>query len=587
MLTPGQTIFEYKIIRPIGQGGFAAVFEAHDKMLDRRVAIKQLLGNRASDKKTVKRFLQEGRIAAALEHPNVVTIYGLRVYKHKLYMIMEYLPQGSLQDLLNKQKKLPLEQAVSLTIGICEGLAKLHEKGIIHRDLKAENILLTQDGQPKVIDFGIAHVPEEAGGLVLTQVGFQPSTLLYSSPEQIMGIPLDARSDVYQVGELLYYMLAGEHYINLSLLEESAMTQSGATKFKSQAKLYELLEIAICEKMPIGLKQLWREVGALAGVVEKALAKDKTLRFKDAAEFAATLKIMSLNTTPVSSDTSEKSIQDSRAYNRRGTVHISTRNYEQAIIDFSKAIALDTAYAEAYNNRSMAHLLMESYGQTVADCNQALKLAPDFVATYINRGIAYTGLREYAQALDSFGQVLKLDSKNVYAYYNRGNTHIWMTQYQEAITDYAQAININPEFVAAYLNRGVAYVELKNNDLAEIDFNQAIKLNPDYVHAYYDRANLHRELNRHAEAVADYSKVIEFNPEHRYATENRGDSYAALGDDERASNDYTRLITSTSTIHPKRLSIARSMLMPATPLDFLKQDSLEVDLTSQFKYTTL
>ena len=126
--------------------------------------------------------------------------------------------------------------------------------------------------------------------------------------------------------------------------------------------------------------------------------------------------------------------------------------------------------------------------------------------------------------------------------------------------------------MAAYANRGIAHNELKQSDLALADFSQAIDLNPDYVYAYYNRANVYRELEEHKKAIADYSKVIELNPEHRYAHENRGDAYAALGQEELASEDYTRVVSQTSAIHPKRLSIARSMLMPATPLDFLTQE---------------
>jgi serine/threonine protein kinase len=572
MLAPGQKIFEYEIVRLLGQGGFAAVFEAQDRILDRRVAIKQLLLDKVADDKAVKRFVQEARVAAALEHPNVVSIYAMRAEEKRFYMIMEYLSGGSLRDLLKQQGKLPVEQAVNLTIGICEGLAKFHAKGIVHRDIKAENILLSADGRPKVADFGIAHVPQAAGGLGLTQVGFQPSTLLFSSPEQVRGELVDARSDVYQVGELLYEMLAGKHYIDLENLEMQAMTAGGSNQFRSQAKLYELLERAICDETPPGLRLLWREVGALAEVVETALFKDKADRFKDAAEFAATLKTLSINTIPASTEQRDVVIQDSRAYNKRGLAYVSTRNYEQAIVDYSKAIALDPEYAEAYNNRSTAHLLMENYGEAVADCQRALELAPDFVATYVNRGIAYTGLRLYEQALVDYNKALELAPQTVYAYYNRANTYLWMGKYREAVNDYNQTISLKPEFVAAYVNRGVAHNELKQVEQALADFNRATELNPDYVYAYYNRANLYRELNNYQLAITDYSKVIAFNPEHRYVYENRGDAYAAVGDEEHAAEDYTKIIVQTSSIHPKRLSVARSMLMPATPLDFLTRE---------------
>ncbi|MDM8527577.1 protein kinase [Anaerolineales bacterium HSG24] len=570
MLTVGQKLFEFDIVRKLGQGGFAAVFEAEDRFLHRRVAIKQLLVKKASDKNAVKRFVQEARVIAKLDHPNIVTIYGLRHDEHNFYMIMEYLQGGSLQDLIKKDGKLSLEQAVMLTTGICEGLAKIHAKHIFHRDIKAENILLTNDSLPKVIDFGIAHVPKAVGGMELTQAGFQPSTLLFSSPEQVKGETLDARSDVYQVGELLYYMLAGQHYINLDQLESEALTQMGNHQVRSQIKLYELLEKAICEDMPEGLKLLWREVGALTGIIERSLAKDTKFRFKDAGEFAATLKTFNIQSTAFVSDTHSLNIQNSRAYNKRGKAYASTRNYEQAIIDFNKAIKLDSQYAEAYNNRSKAHLMMGSYGQAVIDCYWALEFAPNFVATYVNRGIAFIGMRDYEQAIINFAEALKLDPDNLYALYNRGNAYIWMGQYKEAIIDFNQVLAISSSFVAAYVNRGVARTELTDYEAALLDFSQAIELNPDYVHAYYNRANLYHETRDYKLAVGDYSKVIALNPEHQYAYENRGDCYAALGNEDTASEDYTHMITSVASIQPKRLSVAKSMLMPSTPIEMME-----------------
>lgn len=567
MLAPGDKLFEYEIIRLIGQGGFAAVFEAHDKLLDRRVAVKQLHLNRIQDQKAVKRFIQEARINAVLEHPNVVSIHALRIEKQQFYMIMEYLPGGTLQELLDRQGKLPAAQAIELTLGICEGLAKFHTKGIIHRDIKPANILLTADGRPKIIDFGIAHLPEAIGGLGLTEVGFQPSTLVCSSPEQVRGEKLDPRSDVYQIGEVLYYMLAGKHYIDLKKLEAEAMTVSGTNQFRSQAKLYELMEQAICEELPEGLNALWRDVGAVAGIVEDALSKDRENRYKDAAEFATALKTVNTNTAPISDQGQKLSLKDAKAYNKRGLTQVSTRNYEQAIIDYSRAIELDAHYAEAYNNRSTAHLLMGNCAQAVADCTRAISYAPEFIAAYVNRATAYTGLRDFEHALTDYAKALELDPDNVYAYYNRGNAYLLRGKNEEAVESYDCAIALNPQFVAAYVNRGVAYTDLKKYKEALADFSQAIDLNPEYVYAYYNRANLHREHRNYEEAIADYSKVIELNPEHPYVHENRADSFAAIGNEELAAEDYTRTVTQISTIHPKRLSVAKSMIMPTSPLN--------------------
>jgi eukaryotic-like serine/threonine-protein kinase len=287
MLEPGQKLFEYEIISLLGQGGFAAVYEARDRMLDRRVAIKQLRVDRAKDDNNIKRFIQEARIAADLEHSNVVTIYALRIENKQIYMFLEYLPGGNLLELLKTQGKIPIAQAIKLTSGICEGLARLHSKGIVHRDVKMENILLTADGRPKITDFGIAHVPQAAGGMNLTKAGFQPSTMICSSPEQFRGEKLDARSDVYQVGEILYHLLTGRHYIDLDGLK----TQANAIEhnLREELKIYMLLEKAICKDPPAGLTDLRLEVGGIANVLEKAMSKRKEDRYHDILDFATDL----------------------------------------------------------------------------------------------------------------------------------------------------------------------------------------------------------------------------------------------------------------------------------------------------------
>jgi len=293
MLEPGQKIFEYEVIRQLGKGGFASVYEARDRMLDRRVAIKQLLLDRAKDDKNIKRFIQEARIAAALEHPNVITIYGLRIENKRIYMFLEYLPGGSLKDLLDREGKLPLPQAIKLISGVCEGLGRLHSRKIVHRDVKAENILLTLDGRPKITDFGIAHVPHAAGGLGLTQAGFQPSTVILSSPEQFRGEKLDTRSDVYQVGEMFYHMLTGEHYIDLEVIQAQADAMD--QKIRKEVKLFMLLEKAICQDPPAGLPALRQRIGAVADVIEKAMAKRKEDRYDDILDFAAELWAVHFN----------------------------------------------------------------------------------------------------------------------------------------------------------------------------------------------------------------------------------------------------------------------------------------------------
>jgi len=163
-LALNQQLFEYRIVRVLGQGAFGTVYLAHDTLLDRPVAIKELTITAQTDEVAFKRFIQEARVAGGLNHPHVVTVYALKVVEPNVYLVMEYLAGGSLRALLEQCGSLPVDQAVRIAAEVCEGLAAAHAKGIVHRDVKPENILLTEDGRAKVADFGIAHVPRGTGG---------------------------------------------------------------------------------------------------------------------------------------------------------------------------------------------------------------------------------------------------------------------------------------------------------------------------------------------------------------------------------------------------------------------------------------
>jgi len=273
-LAPDQQLFEYRIERILGRGAFGIVYLAHDTLLDRPVAVKELTLTAQTDEVAFKRFLQEARAAGGLDHPHIVTVYALKVVEPTFYLVMEYLAGGSLRALLEKRGPLPVEDAVRIAADVSEGLAAAHAKDIVHRDVKPENILLTEDGRAKVGDFGIAHVPHGAGGTSLTQVGFQPGTLLYMSPEQIRGQPVDGRSDVYQVGALLYEMLTGRHYVDLKALERQARETAGSNVMLFQARLYELLAEAICERGPESVCWMRLDVPEWVGeLTAAALAK--------------------------------------------------------------------------------------------------------------------------------------------------------------------------------------------------------------------------------------------------------------------------------------------------------------------------
>ena len=198
----------YKIIRELGQGGMAIVYEAQDLLLDRKVALKMLRGEYVNDANFIKRFRHEAKAVARLSHPNVVNIYDIGQDGNYQYLVMEDVEGTNLKDLIQKKGRLELEEALRLAKQILAALTVAHENNIIHCDIKPHNILLTRDMQVKVTDFGIARAISSATTMTITDtiVG----SAHYFSPEQARGADIETRSDLYSLGIVLYEMLTGE-----------------------------------------------------------------------------------------------------------------------------------------------------------------------------------------------------------------------------------------------------------------------------------------------------------------------------------------------------------------------------------------
>ncbi len=193
----------YRLERPLGHGGMASVYLAHDAELDRPVAVKLLAESLAGDIAFRKRFLREARLAARLSHPNVVAVFDAgEADGGRPYIVMEYVDGTTLEG----RGPLPAAEAVALAVQACHGLAHAHAAGLVHRDVKPHNLLLRTDGTLKVADFGIARAAEATA---LTQIGSVLGTAAYLAPEQAAGEEVTAAADVYSLGAVLYELLAG------------------------------------------------------------------------------------------------------------------------------------------------------------------------------------------------------------------------------------------------------------------------------------------------------------------------------------------------------------------------------------------
>src|SRR5580765_7182634 len=212
----GKTIAHYQILEKLGEGGMGVVYKARDTHLDRLVALKVLPPEKVADPERKRRFVQEAKAASALNHPNIITIHDIASENGVDFIVMEYV-QGKTMDALVPRKGLRLNETLKLAIQMADALAKAHSAGIIHRDLKPTNVMVTDDGLVKVLDFGLAKLTEvsnseEASTRTLrheTDEGTIVGTVSYMSPEQAEGKKVDARSDIFSFGSVLYEMATG------------------------------------------------------------------------------------------------------------------------------------------------------------------------------------------------------------------------------------------------------------------------------------------------------------------------------------------------------------------------------------------
>jgi serine/threonine protein kinase/Tfp pilus assembly protein PilF len=263
----GQTILHYKIIDKLGEGGMGIVYKAEDNKLKREVAIKFLPRQISSDAEERQRFEIEAQAAAALNHPNIATIYAIEESDKEVFIVMEFIHGIELKEKF-KNGPLDFEESQNIIEQVAEGLKVAHKKGIIHRDIKSANIMITQSGLVKIMDFGLAKI---GGTSQITKFGTTLGTTAYMSPEQARGEKVDNRTDIWSMGVIFYEMLTGQ------------------SPFKGefdQAVIYSILNVepdtvnSINKDLPIKIQNIF----------EKLLAKNKGQRYKNSDEFLADLK---------------------------------------------------------------------------------------------------------------------------------------------------------------------------------------------------------------------------------------------------------------------------------------------------------
>ena len=436
--TPPEMLADrYRMEEKIGQGGMGVVYRAHDTNLNITIAVKLISGG------SVERFRTEAQAIATLNHPSIVRVYEFNQQDGLHYIVMEHVEGESLLDRLRKDGTIPTEEAIRVTVSLCDALSHAHGKGIIHRDIKPSNVLLSDEGVAKLVDFGLARIESDQGQH--TRAGITLGTIDYMSPEQRRDVAgVDHRSDLWSLGATFYEMLAGDPPQPVDMESIPASVQSMMAKvlkrqpgdrYQTADDFRDALKSAL--DSPVAPKPQVVSEGELAKgqCVQCGVVNDLSRKFCE--ECASALRVSCLSC-------------------------------EQTIPTWDKVCGecggkqqelLEERRAELQQQREEAESLRAEH-----EWEKSRAIAAQIAAEPDDR------LQQHHEWATGFLESLVQESVQ---YYNRGIAHLKNGDYAGAITDYTEAIQLNPEYAEAYHNRGTAHSHRGNREQADADRQKA------------------------------------------------------------------------------------------------------------------
>jgi serine/threonine-protein kinase len=385
----GKSILHYKILEKLGEGGMGIVYKAEDTKLNREVAIKLLPSHLLVSDEDKSRFQREAKAAAALNHPNIATVYEINEYEGTPFIVMEYVGGKTLNDSL-EEKPFAINEAIAIVIQIAEGLKAAHQKNIVHRDIKSGNVLYSDDGHAKILDFGLA---KTSMSTQLTKMGSTLGTVAYMSPEQVNGKDVDHRTDLWSLGVVIFEMITGRYPF--------------AGDY-DQAIFYSILNEA-----PEPVTGLRTDVPmSLEWIVNKLLAKDPSERYQNANDLIIDLKAVDTSSTEIPSHSTAKHINlkkglrpvNFKSENNSKSRYISIFTSFIAIIFFVLFLFQGKSNSDLSIKRMNIAVINDIHQQILKTDLQTIAISPNgtqIVYILVENGIGHL----YIRSINSFESV--------------------------------------------------------------------------------------------------------------------------------------------------------------------------------------
>jgi serine/threonine protein kinase/Tfp pilus assembly protein PilF len=558
----GTVFSHYRILEKIGEGGMGVVYKAEDTRLKRIVALKFLHEQFASDDRMKARFFHEARSASALNHQNIITIHEIDKFEDKYFIAMEFVEGKSIKELV-RQETVSAKKVLNIAIQVAEALKNAHEKGVIHRDLKSDNIILTPDGIVKIADFGLAKLKDASA---LTTQPSMMGTLPYMSPEQFQGVIIDERTDIFSFGVVLYEMV------------------TGALPFWSEHG--EAIIYSVLNEEPDPVTKLNKEIPIeVERIIRKALEKTRELRYQSIVELLADLRKVfeEFETGARRRAPAVPSLAvlyfENLSGGREDDYFVAGMT-EDIITDLSKIDRIkvlsrndvlpyrgETASIKETGRKLNVDYILEG---SVRKADNRLRITAQLIrvsdgfhvwAERFDREIKDVFevqadvSQKVAQALEirlTASQILRIEKKptisiKAYDYYLRGRYYYWRLGKEDlefAIQMYKKALEVDPQYALAYAGLADVYVykygayydrSVQLLDRAEEASKRALALDYDLPEAHRALGRVHKERRNYKESVSEFRKAIELKPDYFEA-------YRALGWIYDEMRDYDNAI---------------------------------------------